>query len=122
MQSVPDSQVRNSGSDLPRKVNLLDFKAALKKRMLQEASGSAEASLQAAVTSREKAKAANKQIQDQGTAFMEKFALNPLENSAWPTDLQHKLPGLAPGAGPLGHVAALPSGHEGTAKWPEPMG
>ena len=88
MQSVPDSQVRNSGSDLLRKVNLLDFKAALKKRMLEESS---EASLQAAVASMEKAKAANKQIQDQGTAFMEKFALNPVEISAWPTDLQHKL-------------------------------
>ena len=56
--------------------------------MLEESS---EASLQAAVASMEKAKAANKQIQDQGTAFMEKFALNPVEISAWPTDLQHKL-------------------------------
>ena len=91
MQSVPDSQVRNSGSDLLRKVNLLDFKAALKKRMLEESSGSTEASLQAAVTTMEKAKTANKQIQDQGTAFMEKFALDPMEISAWPTDLQQKL-------------------------------
>ena len=63
----------------------------LKKRMLEESSGSAEASLQAAVTTMEKAKAANKQIQDQGTAFMEKFALNPVEILAWPTDLKHKL-------------------------------
>ena len=91
MQSVPDSQVRNSGSDLLRKVNLVDFKAALKKRMLEETSGSTEASLQAAITSMEKAKAANKQIQDQGTAFMEQFALNPVEISAWPTELKHKL-------------------------------
>ena len=59
MQAVPAS-VRNSGADLLRKVNLLDFKAALKKRMLEETSGSAEASLQAAITSMEKAKAANK--------------------------------------------------------------
>ena len=90
MQAVPAS-VRNSGADLLRKVNLLDFKAALKKRMLEETSGSAEASLQAAITSMEKAKAANKQIQDQGTAFMEQFALNPVEISAWPTELKHKL-------------------------------
>ena len=42
-------------------------------------------------TTMEKAKTANKQIQDQGTAFMEKFALDPMEISAWPTDLQQKL-------------------------------
>ena len=91
MQSVPDSQVRNAGSNLLRKVNLMDFKAALKKRMLEEASGSTEDSLKAAVTSLEKAKEANKKIQDQGTAFMEKFALTPTELSAWPEDLKHKL-------------------------------
>ena len=33
----------------------------------------------------------NKKIQDQGTAFMEKFALNPVELSAWPDDLKRKL-------------------------------
>ena len=77
--------------DLLRKVNLLDFKAALKKRMVEETSGRTEDALQAAITSMEKAKAANKQIQDQGTAFMEQFALNPVEISAWPTELKHKL-------------------------------
>ena len=91
MQSVPDSQVRNAGSNLLRKVNLMDFKAALKKRMLEEATGSTEDSLKAAVTSLEKAKEANKKIQDQGTAFMEKFAIAPTEISAWPEDLKHKL-------------------------------
>ena len=69
----------------------MDFKAALKKRMLEEATGSAEDSLKAAATSLEKAKEANKKIQDQGTAFMEKFALTPTEISAWPEDLKHKL-------------------------------
>ena len=91
MQAVPASEVRNSGSDLLQKVNLLDFKAALKKRMLEETSGRTEDALQAAITSMEKAKAANKQIQDQGTAFMEQFALNPVEISAWPTELKNKL-------------------------------
>ena len=90
MQSVPDGQVRNSGSNLLRKVNLMDFKAALKKRMLEEATGSTEDSLKAAVTSLEKAKEANKKIQDQGTAFMEKFAITPTEIS-WQEDLKHKL-------------------------------
>ena len=98
----------------------MDFKAVLKKRMLEEASGSTEDSLKAAVTSLEKAKEANKKIQDQGTAFMEKFALTPTELSAWPDDLKQKLE--APGSGPLGHVAALPPGHEGAAERPEPLG
>ena len=69
----------------------MDFKAALKKRMLEETTGSTEDSLKAAVTSIEKAKEANKKIQDQGTAFMEKFAIAPTEISAWPEDLKHKL-------------------------------
>ena len=68
----------------------MDFKAALKKRMLEEATGSTEDSLKAAVTSLEKAKEANKKIQDQGTAFMEKFAITPTEIS-WQEDLKHKL-------------------------------
>ena len=59
--------------------------------MLEETSGRTEDALQAAITSMEKAKAANKQIQDQGTAFMEQFALNPVEISARPTELKHKL-------------------------------
>ena len=59
--------------------------------MLEETSGRTEDALQAAITSMEEAKAANKQIQDQGTAFMEQFALNPVEISARPTELKHKL-------------------------------
>ena len=124
------AQVRNSGSDLLQKVNLVDFKAALKKRMLEETSGSAEASLQAAITSMEKAKAANKQIQDQGTAFVTQFALNPVEISAWPTELKHKLErGLfCPTASLDWHAVPDPSPlssgyyYEGTARWPESMG
>ncbi|CAK9117931.1 unnamed protein product [Durusdinium trenchii] len=58
--------------------------------MLEEATGSTEDSLKAAVTSLEKAKEANKKIQDQGTAFMEKFAITPTEIS-WQEDLKHKL-------------------------------
>ncbi|CAK9102413.1 unnamed protein product [Durusdinium trenchii] len=80
----------------------MDFKAVLKKRMLEEASGSTEDSLKAAVTSLEKAKEANKKIQDQGTAFMENSRPGRMtSNKSWrhqvpdPSDmLQHYLPAM----------------------------
>ena len=127
MQSVPDSQVRNAGSNLLRKVNLMDFKAALKKRMLEETTGSTEDSLKAAVTSIEKAKEANKKIQDQGTAFMEKFAIAPrrsrpgrrTSNTSWSGASFVRLP---PWTGTRSRTprtcSSTTSGNEGTAERP----
>ena len=88
VDSVTSPEVQNVGSSLLRKVNLIDFKQAMRTRWLEgQEKGTALDALNKAQATVEEARAANRKIQAEGSAFMTKWALQPMDTSAWPDDL-----------------------------------
>ena len=90
MQEAADSQVQSKGVELLRRTNLETLREKLKASLLEGKRTTVEA-IESAQTSLTEAKEANKRVQEQGQAWMQKYTLVPEDPSLWPEEFKTKM-------------------------------
>ena len=90
MQEAADSQIMSKGVELLRRTNLETLREKLKTSLLEGQRTTVEA-IESAQTSLTEAKEANKRVQEQGQAWMQKYTLVPEDPSLWPEEFKTKM-------------------------------